>query len=168
MPVSLYDLTVPAFLRAFANLSAILEKGQAFAAAEGRAPESLTEARLIADMAPLTAQIQRASDTAKGAVVRLGGLENPSFPDTEKTFAEMQERIEKTVAFLKSVDPAALEGKEEAEVVLKAGGTSLTFTGRDYVLNFVLPNFYFHVTTAYALLRQQGVPIGKRDYLGPL
>lgn len=167
MPVSLYDLTIPAFLRGFAVLSDILEKGRAFAEAEGRAPETLTEARLIADMAPLTAQIQRASDTAKGAAVRLGGLENPSFPDTERSFAEMQERIAKTVAFLRSVDPAALDGKEETEVVLKAGSGTTTFTGRDYVLTFALPNFYFHVTTAYALLRQAGVPIGKRDYLGP-
>jgi hypothetical protein len=167
MPLSLYDLTVPAFLRAFGNLSAILDKGRAFAEAEGRAPETLTEARLIADMAPLTAQVQRASDTAKGAMVRLGGLENPSFPDTEKSFAEMQGRIEKTMTFLNAVDPAVLDGKEGALVVLKVGGNAVTFTGRDYVQNFVLPNFYFHITTAYALLRQQGVPIGKRDYLGP-
>ncbi len=166
MSTSLYDLTVPVFVRAFGNLSAILEKGRAFAAAEGIDPDSLLQARLFPDMAPLTAQIQRASDTAKGAMVRLGDVPNERFADEEVSFEDLQARIAKTVAFLQAVDPAAINGQEAKTVVLTLPGNSVTFTGQSYVLTFALPNFFFHVTTAYDLLRHKGVPIGKRDFIG--
>ena len=166
MSTSLYDLTIPAFLRGFASLSAILEKGRLFAEAEGIDPARLLETRLFPDMGALAAQVQRASDSAKGAAVRLGGVPNESFEDIESSFEELQARIARTVAFLQAVPREAIDGREEAEVTLKTPGRDVHFTGRAYVLGFVLPNFYFHLTTAYALLRHQGVPIGKLDYLG--
>jgi hypothetical protein len=166
MATSLYDLTVPALIRGLKALSGVLEKGRAHAAANGLDPKTLIEARLYEDMAPLTAQVQRVSDTAKGCAVRLGQLENVSFPDTETTFEELQDRVARTIAFLESVPREAIDGKEDADVVLQAGTTTIPFKGRDYVQNFVLPNFYFHVTVAYSLLRHHGVPVGKRDYLG--
>ncbi len=168
MSTTLYDLTVPVFLRSFAALSAFLEKGRAYAEANGLNPEELLQARLYPDMAPLTAQIQRASDTAKGAVVRLGGAEPVAMADDEATFNDLQARIAKTVKLLESASREAMEGKEEADVMLQAGQTQIAFKGRDYVLSFVLPNFFFHVTTAYDLLRHKGVPLAKPDYLGPI
>lgn len=166
MTLSVYDVTVPVFLRAFDNLQAILDKGIAFAESEGIDPNSLVETRLFADMAPLSGQIQRASDTAKLCAARLTGVTPPSFPDEETTFAELKARIEKTVAFLKSVPPEAFEGAETRTVTLKTRTSETHFEGKDYVLKHALPNFFFHVTTAYAILRHKGVPIGKKDYLG--
>ncbi|WP_420959565.1 DUF1993 domain-containing protein [Brucella sp. IR073] len=166
MPLSLYDISVPVFLRAFANLSEILEKGRAFADEKGIPHAELLEARLFPDMAPLTAQIQRASDTAKFAAVRVGQVPNVPMEDNEASFDELQARINATVALLEAVPPHAMDGREEAEVVLRSGETTRTFTARDYILNFATPNFFFHVTTAYAILRHKGVPIGKMDYLG--
>lgn len=162
----LYDLTVPVFLRGLRNLSAILHKGAAYAAEKGIDPLTLTQARLIADMAPLTAQIQYASDTAKGAMIRIGGLDPVPMADTEQSFADLQERIEKTIAFLESVPRERIDGRDDAVVTLKTPRGDFTFTSRSHVLGFAMPNFYFHVTTAYALLRQAGVPLGKMDYLG--
>jgi hypothetical protein len=166
MATELYDLTVPVFIRNFANLSAILAKGEAFAAEKGIAPDALLSARLIEDMAPLTKQIQIASDTAKLCAARLAGIDAPVMADEETTFAELHARIDKTVAFLKSVRRDKVDCKEAAPIKLTFPNGSMDFTGRDYVLGFALPNFYFHVTTAYALLRAHGVPIGKRDFLG--
>jgi len=166
MSLSLYDITVPVFLRAFGNLTEILKKGEAFADGNGIAHKELLEARLIGDMLPLTGQIQRASDTAKFVPVRIGQIENMPMADDEATFADLHARIEKTVAFLKSVDPASMADREDAEIVVKNRSGSTTYTGRSYVLGFALPNFYFHVTTAYAILRHKGVPVGKMDYLG--
>jgi len=166
MATELYDLTVPVFVRALGNLAAILEKGAAFAAEKGIDPDVLLQARLFEDMAPLTAQIQRASDTAKGAVVRLGGVPNESFEDIESSFPELQARIARTIAFIQAVPREAIDGREQAEILIKTPGGDFPFIGETYVLNFVLPNLFFHVTTAYALLRHHGVPIGKRDYLG--
>jgi hypothetical protein len=165
MTTPLYDLTIPVFLKAFANMRAFLEKGRAHATEQGLDADSLLQLRLIGDMHPLIAQIQRCSDSAKGCALRLGGLENVSFPDEEATFDEMLARIDKTVAFLKSVPREAIDGKEEAEVVLKLPNTELKFTGLSYVLDFALPNFFFHETVAYALLRANGAPIGKVDFL---
>ncbi|MDP9837896.1 hypothetical protein J2T09_002656 [Neorhizobium huautlense] len=167
MSLSLYDITLPAFIRAFENLSAILKKGETFADQNGLDHKELLEARLIDDMAPLTAQIQRASDTAKFVAVRVAGIDNVPMVDEEVTFADLHARIDRTVEILKAVEASAMEGKDEAEVVLKTGSGSMTFTARDYVLGFAIPNFYFHVTTAYAILRHKGVPVGKMDYLGP-
>lgn len=166
MTITLHTLTVPVFVRAFANLSAILDKGRDFADAEGIAHDELLTARLWPDMLPLTGQIQRASDTAKGAVVRLAGIANVAFEDNEVSFADLQGRIGKTVDFVKAVQPEAFAGREDAEIVLPGRGPERRASGRDYATAFVLPNFFFHVTTAYALLRQHGVPVGKLDYLG--
>ena len=166
MSLSLYDVTVPVFIRAFANLSAILEKGRAFAD-ENKIPHSeLLEARLYPDMAPLTGQIQRASNSSKFVAVRVGQIDNVPMADTEASFDELQARIAATVALLKSISANAMDGREEATVVLKAGSTERTFTAREYVLAFALPNFFFHITTAYDILRHKGVPLGKLDYLG--
>ncbi len=168
MPLSIYDVTVPLFLRAFGNISTIPTKAETHAKAAGLDPNEYLEARLAPDMLPLTAQIQRASDTAKGCVVRLGAVENVSFPDTETTFAELQARIAGTVEILRRVTPANLDGVEERQVELPRRNGTTIFTGRDYVTLFVLPNFYFHITTAYDVLRHKGLEIGKLDYLGAL
>jgi hypothetical protein len=119
-------------------------------------------------MHPLTAQIQRASDTAKGVVTRIGGGENVAMPDEEQTIADLKARIAKTIAVLKSADRAAFEDKEGAKVEIVTPNRTLVFTGKSYVLDFCIPNFFFHVTTAYALLRKEGVPVGKMDYLGAI
>ncbi|SFN80237.1 DUF1993 family protein [Sphingomonas sp. OK281] len=162
----LHDLTVPAFRRGFASLSAILRTGEAYAQENGIAEADLLGTRLIADMAPLTAQVQRASDTAKGAMVRIGGVPTVAMVDDETSFTALQQRIAATVAFLDGVPRDAIDGKEDTPVTVITPSQTFDFTGRSYVLGFVLPNFYFHVTTAYALLRMRGVPIGKMDYLG--
>lgn len=161
MSISMYRASIPVFIRALNNLSAILKKGEAHAGSA-----SFIEARLAPDMLTLAGQVQRASDAAKAGAARLGGIDNPSFPDTEKTFAELQTRIKKTIDFLQSVSPAQIDGSEQKKIEFKAGQRELKFTGVDYLFGFALPNFYFHVTTAYAILRHSGVPIGKMDYLG--
>jgi hypothetical protein len=166
MSLSLYDVSVPVFIRSLGNLSLILDKGRAFAEEQGIDHATLLEARLFPDMAPLTAQIQRASDSAKLACVRVAEVENLAMEDDETSFEDLQARIAATIAFLKTVPSDSMDGREGAEVVLKTPDTSLTFTARDYLLGFALPNFFFHVTTAYALLRHKGVPLGKRDYIG--
>lgn len=166
MATELYDLTVPVFLRGFKAMAAFLEKARAHADARGIAHEELLTARLYEDMAPLTAQIQRASDAAKFAAARLAGIEPPAMPDTEASFDELQARIAATMAFLESVPREAVDGREEADVELKTPSRSFHFKGRGYLLGFALPNLYFHVTTAYGILRHKGVPLGKMDYLG--
>jgi hypothetical protein len=168
MPLTMYEASVPAFIRVLGNLSKILEKAEAYAAAKKIDPQVLVNARLAPDMFPLARQIQIASDAVKGCAARLSGAEIPSFPDTESTFAELQERIAKTVKFLESADPAAFEGSEEKQVVVKGRESDRHFNGRDYLFNFVIPNFFFHVSIAYAILRHNGLEIGKMDYLGPL
>jgi len=167
MPVSIYRLSVPVFVRGLKVLSTLLEKAEAHAAANGIAPEVLVNARLAPDMLPLSGQIQRVSDTAKNALGRLSGKGAPSFPDTEATMTELKARLEKTIAYLQSVPEAELKGSETREVKLNVGKLGVTFTGEDYLLEFALPNFFFHVTTAYDILRHNGVEIGKTDYLGP-
>lgn len=166
MATELYDLTVPAFLRGFAAMSAFLEKGRAWAEENGVPEADLINARIFEDMAPLTGQVQRVSDGAKFCIARLGEIEAPSFPDTETNFAELQARIAATVEFIKSAPRDKIDGREEDEIILKLPKTELKFTGLSYVTSFALPNFYFHITTAYALLRMKGVPVGKLDYLG--
>ncbi|MCM2476904.1 DUF1993 domain-containing protein [Rhizobium sp. CG5] len=166
MSLSLYDVSVPLFLRAFANLTDILEKGRSFAAEQGISEQELLEARLYPDMGNLISQIQRASDTAKFVPVRVGDVATVSMQDDETSLDDLLKRIADTVAFLKSVSPEAMAGRDETMVELKTGKSVRSFTARDYVLGFAIPNFYFHITTAYALLRHKGVPIGKLDYLG--
>ena len=160
MSLSMYQMSIPLLVRGLRNLSGILKKGAAHA--DG---EALVEARLAPDMLTLAGQIQRASDTAKGAAARLAGIDNPSMADEEKTFADLEARIAKTIAFLKSVKPEQIDGSESRDIVLKAGKEEFKFTGANYLTSFVLPNFYFHVTTAYDILRHRGVPLGKTDYL---
>lgn len=166
MSLSLYQASVPVFVRMFGNLSAILDKAAAYAEARKIDPAVLLNARLAPDMHPLTRQIQIASDAAKGCAARLAGVEVPSFADSESTFAELQARITKTLAFINGLTPAQIDSGEGREVVLKVPGAELKFKGEDYLLHFVLPNFYFHITTAYAILRHNGLDIGKMDYLG--
>jgi len=163
MPLSMYQASIPLLVRGLDNLSAVLKKGEAHPDAA-----ALVEARLAPDMFTLAGQVQRASDTAKGCAARLAGIDNPSFADTETTFAQLQERIARTVAFLQGVKPEQIDGSEDKPIVLKAGPATLNFTGTSYLLGFVVPNFYFHVTTAYDILRHKGVGVGKLDYLGPV
>lgn len=163
---SLYDITIPVFIRGFDTLSAILEKGRDQVREQGWEESELTQARLIADMAPLTAQVQRCSDTAKGLAVRIGQVENVAMADEEVTLDDLQARIAKTVQFLRAVPREAFDGRDEAEVVLPTPSGDIPFTATTYAVGFAIPNFYFHLTTAYALLRMKGVPIGKLDYLG--
>lgn len=166
MPISLYQASIPVFTRALANLARILDKAATHAAETGTDPATLLGARLAPDMFPLTHQVQSACDAAKLAATRLSGITPPVDPDTETTFPELQARIAKTLALLNSVQPAQIDGQEERVVVLKTPSRELTFNGQSYLLAFALPNFYFHMTTAYAILRNQGVAIGKLDYLG--
>ncbi|MCT7663383.1 DUF1993 domain-containing protein [Shinella kummerowiae] len=166
MSISPYELSIPTFQRGFAVLSKLLAKAEAFAEEKKIKPEILVNARLSPDMLSLAGQIQRLSDTAKGAASRLTGTDAPSFPDDETTLADLRARIDKTTTYLASVSEAAFEGAAERTVVLKTRGGETTFTGKDYLLTFALPNFYFHLTTAYAILRHNGVAVGKLDFLG--
>jgi uncharacterized protein len=166
MAIELHDITVPVFLRGFAAMAAFLEKGRAHADAAGIQHSELLEARLIEDMHPLPNQVQRASDAAKFTVVRIAGVENLPMEDNEASFADLQSRIVRTMEFLKSVPADALNGREGERIEVKLPNRTLEFTALDYVRGFALPNFYFHVTTAYAILRHKGVPVGKVDFLG--
>ena len=162
----MYQASAPRFVHTLNALSAVLAKGEAHAEAGKIDPLVLTSARLFPNMFALARQVQIASDTAKGAVARLAGMEIPQFEDTEKSFDELRARIAKTVAFIEGVKASALDGSEGRQVVLKTGGREVTFTGLDYLLGFAQPNFYFHVTTAYNILRHNGVPLAKKDFLG--
>lgn len=161
MSFSTYDASAPIFVNSLRNMSGWLDK----AAAE-RPEAELMDARLAPDMRPLPAQFQMASDSAKYAIARLIGVEAPAMPDTETSFAELKDRLARTVAFIESVDHAALEGVEDREVSLRfPNGMGYRFGGKDYLTGFALPNFFFHVTTAYAILRNVGIPLGKPDFL---
>ncbi len=166
MSVSMYQASVPAFIRMLDNLSAILGKAAAYAEARKIDPPILIEARLYPDMLPLSTQIKIATDHAKGAGARLAGITPPVFADTEKTFAELEERINKTVVFLKTIKPEQMEGAEERAITLTIQTRTFNFNGTDYLFNFAQPNFYFHITTVYAILRHNGVEIGKSDFMG--
>jgi uncharacterized protein len=166
--LSLYDISIPPLTLGLNNLSAILDKAAAHAEARKVDPKVLADSRLIADMFPLKRQVQIVCDTAKGAAARLGGVEIPKHEDTESNVVELKERIAKTLAFIGSIKADAVNGAEASEVVLKFPNVTLKFSGRDYVTKFVLPNFYFHITTAYAILRSNGVEVGKNDFLGKI
>lgn len=162
MSFTIYDASIPPMIRMLQSLSKILDKAQS----SGKDVSGLLEARLAPDMHPFPRQIQIASDAAKGCAARLAGIEAPSMPDTETTFPELQTRIAKTIDFLKSVKPEQFAGAEDRHITIKTPNRTFEMSGRDYVTGFALPNFYFHVTTAYDLLRHKGVEIGKMDYLG--
>ena len=162
MSFTIYDASVPVLSAALSNMQAWLDK----ALGEGKDEAALMEARLAPDMAVFPRQFQMASDTAKFAIARLTGVEAPSMPDTEASFAELKVRCQKTIDFLQGVDRSKFDGADEREVQLKfPNGMGYRFTGREYLTGFVLPNFFFHVTTAYALLRANGVGVGKPDFL---
>ena len=168
MSITLHRLSIPVYVHGLGVLSSYLDKAEAHAAAQGIDVKTLVDARLAPDMLSLAGQFQRASDTSKNAIARLTGVTAPRFEDNETSIAELRERIAKTLAFLQSVELQAFDGSETRQVTLKAGKLDVTFTGLDYLLQFALPNFFFHIATTHAILRQQGVPVGKTDYLGPL
>jgi len=166
MSLSMHGVAIDATVHHLEALSAILDKAAAHCAARKIDPTVITQFRLTPDMLPFRAQIYIATDLAKGAAARLAGVDVPSYADTETTFDELKARIAKTVAFLKSFKPEQIDGSEEREVVLKIGGNEMKFPGAQYLLRFFQPNFYFHITMAYAILRHCGIEIGKKDYLG--
>ena len=165
---SMYQMSVPLFLKTLGNLSAILDKGAAFAASKKIEPSVLLGYRLAPDMLNLTRQVQIASDHAKRASARLAGVEAPPYEDNEASFDHLKARIDKTIAFIKTIKPEQIDGSETREIKLKMGGTEKTLSGQTYYLHNALPNFFFHVTTAYAILRHCGVEIGKGDFIGQL
>ena len=160
-----YDASVPVFIHFLNSLSAILKKAEAHCAARKIDPAVMLGSRLSPDMFPLVRQVQIASDAAKGAGARLAGIEVPSYPDEEKSFDELQARIARTIDFLKGLKPEQFEGAESRAISLKAGGREMNFTGGVFLETWAKPNFYFHLTTAYAILRQAGVELGKPDFL---
>ena len=167
MQYPVYDLAIAPMLRTLKNLDAIVTKAEAHVAADDYLDEStLVQARLYPNMRPFVYQIRVATDTAKGAAARLSGKELPSWADDEETFAEVHERLGKAITFLSSFKAEDYAAADERAIELKLGPRTVNFDGKSYVANFVLPNFYFHITTAYNILRACGVDIGKRDYIG--
>ena len=166
MTLSMYQASAPRFANTLKNLSAILDKAQAHCEAKKIDPLALTGARLFPDMFPLARQVWIATDTAKGAVSRLAGVEIPKYEDVEQTLPELKARIAKTVDYVMSVPAAKLEGSAERDITMKVGGKDTVFKGAQYLLGHAYPNFYFHVVTAYNILRHNGVEIGKRDFIG--
>ncbi len=164
--INMYNASVPVVLRALTSLKGILTRAETWAQEKGVKDATVLNARLALDMLPFSKQIQIVSDNAKGIAARLGGVENPSYADDETTFAELQTRLDKTIAFVKSVDAKGFEGSESREVVMKFPNKTMEFTGFSYLTGFAIPNFFFHVSTAYAILRHSGVPLGKADFLG--
>jgi hypothetical protein len=166
MSLSMYQASVPVFVRMLDNLTKILDLAVQYAEEKKIDHSVLINARLAPDMYPLTRQVQIATDMAKGCAARLAGLEVPVYEDNETTFPELQARIAKTLAFIQSVSAEQIDGSEERTVILKLRGKEVSFKGQPYLLHFVLPNFYFHITIAYAILRHNGLAIGKMDYIG--
>ncbi len=166
MSLTMYQASIPSFLRMLGNLSAILDKAAAHAEVKKINPSIFVNARLTPDMFPLSRQVQIATDMVKGCAARLAGIEVPGYEDNESTFAELQARIAKTKVFLESVSAAQIDGSEDRQITVKFGSRELGFLGQDYLIDFVIPNFHFHLTTCYAILRHHGVEIGKIDYTG--
>ena len=168
MSLSMYQASIPVFISQLSNLSGVLKKAEEYAMSRKIEPEVFINARLAPDMFPLSRQVQIATDGVKGCAARLAGVEVPSYPDTEKTFPDLQARIAKTIEFLKTFNAQQIDGSEERKVTLKLRGEDTTFPGQVYLLNFVLPNLYFHTTTTYAILRHNGIDLGKKDFLANL
>jgi hypothetical protein len=165
MSFSIYDASAPVFVASLTHIQSWLDKSLA----EGKDEAALMEARLAPDMRPFPAQIQMASDAAKGCIARLAGVDNQSMPDTEASFAELKARCQKTIDFIQGVDRAAFDGADTRQVTVRfPNGMGYHFAGKDFLTGFALPNFFFHVTTAYALLRAAGVTVGKPDFLAHL
>lgn len=166
MPLSMYQASVPRFINILGNLSSILDKAQAHVEAKKISDASLTSFRLFPDMLPMARQVQIACDTAKGVVARLAGVDIPVFEDNETTLAELKARVARTIAFIQTISPEQIDGTEDKDIVTKRGEKETHYKGMQFLLGHAIPNFYFHVTTAYNILRHNGVEIGKRDYLG--
>jgi uncharacterized protein len=166
MSLSMYQASAPRFANTLKNVATLLDKTQAHCEAKKIDPLVITSFRLFPDMFPLTRQIQIATDTAKGAIARLAGVEIPKYDDTEQTVAELKQRIARTVDFLMSVPAAKVDGSAEKDITMKIAGKDTTLKGAQYLLGHAYPNFYFHCTTAYNILRHNGVELGKRDFLG--
>ncbi len=166
MTISMYQASVPRFTNILGNLSGILDKAQAHIDAKKIADATLTSYRLFPDMLPMTAQVQIATDAAKGVIARLSGVTAPVFDDNETTLAQLKERIAKTIAFIQSVPAEKIDGTEDKDIVVKRGEKETHYKGMQFLLGHAVPNFYFHVTTTYTILRHNGVEIGKRDFLG--
>jgi hypothetical protein len=164
----MYALSAPVFVRMLRNLETVLDKGAAHAAARKIDPAVLVNARLFPDMFPLSAQVRIAGDFAKGAVARLTGNEPPQYEDNEASFDDLKARIAKTIAYVESFTPEQFAGAATRTVTMKMRGEDKSFDGTTYLTNIVLPNFYFHITTAYGILRHNGVELGKRDFTGPV
>lgn len=162
----MYAASIPPMINSLTHLRAILEKAMAYAEAKKIDPSVLVNARLYPDMYPLSRQVQIATDVAKGAASRLAGLEPPKYDDNETTFPELIARLDKTITLLKLFTPDQIDGTEQKTILLTRHDRTSEFTGLAYLSNFVLPNVYFHVTTAYAILRHNGLDIGKKDFLG--
>lgn len=166
MSLSMYQASAPRFVNMLNNLSTILTKAEAHAEAKKIDPAVLLSSRLFPDMFALTRQVQIACDNAKGPVARLADIDVPKHEDNESTFAELQARIAKTIAFVQSIKPEQIDGSEDRDIVLKLGSEETKFKGLQYLLGFAYPNFHFHVATAYNILRHNGVDVGKRDFIG--
>ncbi len=166
MSLSMYDASIPVFKQVLTSLSAILDKAEAHAAEKKIDPNALLQARLFPDMFPFTRQIQVAADFAKGASARLAGVDVPKYDDTEQSMADLKERIAKTLAFIDSLPQAQIEGSEQRDISTSSGPNAKQFKGQVYLLHYALPHFYFHATTAYAILRHNGVEVGKKDFIG--
>jgi uncharacterized protein len=166
MAISMYQASIPQFTKMLTNLSNLLQKGEAFAKAKNVDGTVLVGDRLALDMFPLSKQVQIAGDQVKNGMARLAGIEPPKFDDQESTFAQLQERIAKTIAFVQSIQPAQVDGTEAKEIKFSIKEWHFEFVGEQYLLTWIMPNFYFHVTTAYNILRHNGVEIGKADFLG--
>jgi hypothetical protein len=166
MTLSMHQASIPVFLRALDNLRHVLQKGEAFAIEKGFEPDLLLQQRLIVDMLPLVRQVQIATDMAKNGSFRLAGIDPPKFEDDETTFAQLYARIDRAVALIRGLEPEQIDGSEARAITLQMRTGEMHFDGQTYLLDFVIPNLFFHCTTTYALLREAGVPIGKMDFLG--
>jgi hypothetical protein len=166
MNLSMYQASIPVCMRMFRNLVGILEKARANAEARGIEPEVLLNARLFPDMFPLVRQVQVATDIGKRGAERLAGDEVTFVEDTETSFGELIDRVTEVLQYMDGLSPEQIDGKEDEAITFKLRGQDVTFSGREFLLNFVLPNIYFHITTAYNILRHNGVELGKPDYLG--
>ena len=166
MTLSMYQASVPVFIRALKNLIGVLQKGEAFAQAKKIDPAVLINDRLAPDMFTLSRQIQVATDIARRGVARLAGVEPQKYEDNEKSFADLYDRINRTIAYLESFQPQQIDGTEDKPISFEIGGNKMNFTGQEMLLNFSIPNVFFHTTVTYAILRHNGVEIGKSDFLG--
>lgn len=167
MNISMYTASVPVFKHVLGSLSDILDKAEAHATAKKIEPSALLQARLFPDMFTMRRQVLIATDFAKGTCARLAGVDVPKYEDNEQSFDELQARLAKTVAFLDTFKSAQIDGSEERDITIQIGPDTKHFKGQPYLLHYALPNFYFHVTTAYAILRHNGIELSKRDYIGP-